>query len=339
MTQFTEDNGNMTLVLLPSGGIYPDASEPSQFYGEFPNCIGFVDLAHNIICHGVDILIKFTDGTKMEGVADAPESCVAFQKDLNRLEAWSKRNYLKFHKGKCRVLHLEKNKPMHHYRLKANLLGSSSAEKDLGGLDGQQAVHEPAVCPCGPGDQWNPGMHQEQHCQQVKGGDSVPLLSPGEVNLEYCAQFWAPQNKRDMRYLEWVQQIGTKMIKGLEHLSYEERLSKLDLFSLKKRKLRGDSLMSIVSKGRVSRRWSQALLRGTSLFPVAPSNRTRGNVQEQIHRKFHLNMKKNFTAWVTTHWNIFPREVVECLLLMIFKKHLDRILGNCSNMTLLEQRG
>lgn len=71
---------------------------------------------------------------KLGGLAKATQSCATLWKDPDRLESWAEKNNLKFSKGKHRVLHPRRSNPLHQYSPGAGLMGSSSAEKDLGVL-------------------------------------------------------------------------------------------------------------------------------------------------------------------------------------------------------------
>lgn len=146
------------------------------------------------------------------------------------------------------------------------------------------------------------------------------LMSP---HLECCVEFWLSSIRGTWKRKKGVQQMPTQMIKGLEHLLYEERLREPQLFN-GRRKVQGDflslDLMGIKTE--------------PNAFQWCP-------VVEQEAKNtnwYILNSRKNF-CWKGDWKKKLPREVLETPTLTLSKAQLDSILGNLLLLTLFWSRG
>uniref|UniRef100_A0A8B9ISR9 Reverse transcriptase domain-containing protein n=1 Tax=Amazona collaria TaxID=241587 RepID=A0A8B9ISR9_9PSIT len=263
-------------------------------------------------------LSKFADDTKLCGLVDMLEGRNAIQRDLDTLVRWADANLMKFNHAKCKVLHLGRSNPRHSYRLGREEIQSIAAELLVHekmnmsrqcALAAQKANH---ILGCIK-------RNVTSRSREVILPLYSALLRP---HLEYWVQFWCSQHKKDMELLEQVQRRAMRMIRGLEHLPYEDRLRKLGLFSLEKRRLHGDLIAAF--------QYLKGACRdaGEGLFMRDCSDRTRRDGFKLKQGKFRMDRRKKFfIVRVVSHWNGLPREAVNTPSLAVFKAGLDLALG------------
>jgi len=113
------------------------------------------------------------------------------------------------------------------------------------------------------------------------------------------------------------------MIRGLEHLSYEERLRELGLLRMEKRRLQGELIAAFQYLNGAYK------IDGHKLFSRACCGRTRGSSFKLKEGRFRLDLgRKFFTVRVVNRRHKLPREVVDASYLETFKVRLDIAVSN-----------
>jgi len=147
----------------------------------------------------------------------------------------------------------------------------------------------------------------------------LPLYSAlVRPHLESCIQLWSLQHRKDMDLLQHIQRRATKMIRGIEHLSCEERQREMGLFSLEKRRLWGDLRAACPYLKRAYKKDGDRLFR-----------RAFCNSFKLKEGRFRLDIRKKFfTTREVKHWNRLLREVLDVPSLETLKTRLDMSLSN-----------
>lgn len=138
--------------------------------------------------------------------------------------------------------------------------------------------------------------------------------------LEYCVQAWSPNSARDIDAIEKVQEIATRSIPGFSRLSYIERLRRLKLFSLRRRRLRGDLIETFkIINGFVS-------VNTNDFFAFRRSQNLRGHPFTLAKPRVLTSIRQQtFAVRVINSWNLLPTEVVMAPSIDCFKARLDRV--------------
>lgn len=138
-------------------------------------------------------------------------------------------------------------------------------------------------------------------------------------HLEYCVQAWSPYLKKDIAVLENVQRMATRWVHHMKGIPYTERLKHLGLFSLERRRLRGD-LIEVYK-----------ITNGNKNVPCSEILRLRNGRDLRGHSRTLDKLRCNhrmrssfFSQRVVNPWNKLSEEIVSAPSLEVFKKQLDR---------------
>jgi hypothetical protein len=139
--------------------------------------------------------------------------------------------------------------------------------------------------------------------------------------LEYANVIWSPTLIRDIKLIEKVQRKTTKRVWSFRHESYDNRIGRLKLLPLGKRRKRGDLIWTF----KVFNIAKYSSLQ--SLFRLTDNSHLRGHKLKLKMQCCTTNVRRNFFPnRVFAAWNELTEETVSAVNLNVFKSRVDNQL-------------
>ena len=262
----------------------------------------------------------FADDTKFFHSVKSIDDAITIQNDIRKLEEWSNNWLLKFHPDKCVMLRLtmNNNQPEYKYKLGLQSLKHVAETKDLGVIVDSELKFKTHIAKVV--NKANSLMGTIRRSFRYLDHQNFKLLYCAQIrsNLEYANAFWHPYRKRDIVLLESVQKKATKYLPGMQNLSYEQRLRKLNLPTLSYRRLRG----SMIETYKIFNTYDKEAAPNLQLC----QNQTRGHDKKLFYSRSNKHHPKlhAFNQRIVKPWNSLPADVINKPSLNSFKNALDK---------------
>lgn len=288
----------------------------------------FVVYINDLPCDLETNVLMFADDTKLYSRVAGREDVDAIQRDLDRLDEWSRIWLLRFHPDKCKILKVSKKPTIEiNLHLYSNdeqhsvvNLSSCEDEKDIGVfIDDKLNFEKHIKTKTGKANQIM-GIIRRTFSFMNESIFKQLFKTLVRPHIEYANSVWAPYKLENIRKIESVQRRATKLIPGFKDMEYEDRLRKLDLPTLYYRRKRGDmietyKIMNGIYDSDVSPKLEKAPnIRGT-----------RGHEMKLFKKGARTEARKNFfTHRIVEDWNELPQEVINAETTNAFKNRLDK---------------
>ena len=274
----------------------------------------------------------FADDTKMHKVIKNMIDTCHLQNDITTLQSWSRLWLLEFHEDKCKHMHIGTNTMGPHcYSMQIgdekNMLETLYCERDLGIHVDYQLKFDKHIQKVV--NKANAMVGLIRRTYKFLDHQNFVLLYKALVrsHMDYATAVWSPYKVKLIQQIEGVQRRATKMLPGMQNLTYPERLKVLKLPTLAYRRARIDMIETFkIAKGIYDNDVAPALpyVNNTNVSIV-----TRGHQYKLFKNRFYKDIGKfSFLNRIIQNWNQLPEKVVKAKSTNSFKNRLDKAWKN-----------
>ena len=221
-------------------------SKISRVTSSVPQGTVLAPLLFNILISDIDKNVKhstvlsFADDTKITKIIDEEDDVDKLQEDIQQLFKWAEENNMVFNENKFQLLRYgRKYSEQNKYKTSnGKEIAATAKARDLGVImenSGEFESHwqtKLGVCRRIMGMIWRSFKTRDSKIMVTLWKSLIRPI------LEYCSVLTSPFQKRQINDIEALQRTFTARIAEMAHLNYWNRLKKLNLYSLERRRER-----------------------------------------------------------------------------------------------------